>query len=108
MFLVRPAGGEAFPSLIPLGIDSQESIPPKGKGFDLSIGDGALEHPKAAVGMEVMNAFGTQLVCCFLDGLGDFVSGFNMIHLDIDDAQTQTDFRANLLKCLQVFNRSMS
>ena len=55
-----------------------------------AIGNGALEHPEAAIGMDVVDAIGAEHSGGALDALRDDFGGLDGIVLDVDDADAET------------------
>jgi hypothetical protein len=72
-----------------------------------SIGDAALEHPEAAIGMDELHAAGTELLFGGLDAAGDLVGGFDVVHLDVHDTETDADFRIEVLQGIEIGRRTM-
>ena len=58
---------------------------------DLAIGYGSLEHPEAAIRVDVANAARTESVLGTLERPGDFVRCFNVVCLDIDHPDANPD-----------------
>src|SRR5208337_3340904 len=55
------------------------------------IGNGAMEHPEATIGMDVVDAIGAEHSGGALDALRDDLGSLDGIVFDVDDADAETD-----------------
>src|SRR5450759_4962118 len=63
---------------------AQVEIATRREGGDLAIGDGASEHPEAAIGMDPTDASGAEDTFGALDGPRDLLGRFDVIDLHIE------------------------
>ena len=80
-------------------------VPALDQGADLGVGDGAFEHPEAAIWVDVAQPAVAEQVRGALDGAGDPVGAFDLRDLDIDDAEPEADLRAQALEGGQFLGR---
>ena len=67
------------------------------QGFHLAVGDAPLQHPEAAVRMDITETLDTtDGVGGSIDGPGDLVRALDAIVFDVDDADPDPDLRANI------------
>src|ERR1035437_2596286 len=77
---------------------AQVEIATRREGGDFAVGDGTLEHPEAAIGMdpsdasEAEDSFGTR------DATRDVIRRFDAIDLHIDHADAELDLRVHLFQ----------
>ncbi len=82
-------------------------IPAGDEGFDLPVGDGALEHPESAIGMNPADAALARLFLGPLDARGYFIRGLDVVHLYIDDAEAERDARVDALERVEIGRGTM-
>jgi len=68
-----------------------EEVPAGGKSAHFAIGDGALQHPEAAVGVDPSNPLQSQRLDCPLDPPRYLIGGFDLIILDVDHPHAKGD-----------------
>src|ERR1019366_4853028 len=85
---------------------AQVEIATWGGGGDLAIGDGASEHPEAAIGMDPTDASGAEDTFGALDGPRDLLGRFDAIDLHIDHADAELDLRVDIFERLQILGRT--
>ena len=81
---------------------SQVKIAPLGEVSNFAVGDGALEHPESAVGVDELDAAFAEGDLGFFDRLGDLIGSLDVVDFDVDHTQTDSDFWANLLEGFKV------
>ena len=64
---------------------------------DLAVGDGTVEHPEAAVGMDPADTAGSEDALGAFDAGGDLIGRFDVVDLDVDHADSDADARIDLL-----------
>lgn len=72
------------------------------EGFHFAVGDGALEHPETAIGMDPLHATGADFFLHGFDARGDFVGGLDVVDLDVDHADAEGDFLVDMLERIEV------
>ncbi len=77
------------------------------EGFHFAVRDGALQHPETAIGVDPLNAAGADFLLHRSDARGDFVGGFDMVHLDVDDADPEGDAGVDAFEGVDVARRAM-
>jgi hypothetical protein len=100
-------GKEAFHGCTRLNHRPFEPVTPFRQRLDLAVGDAALEHPEAAVGVDELHAACAELFLGRFDAAGDFVGGFDVVHLDVHDAETDTDFGIEFLERVEISGGTM-
>src|SRR5262249_34464710 len=78
-------------SLITFHSSLSPQIPPLDERPQLAVGDGALQHPEAAVRMHPLDALGAQHLDRVVDAAGDFVGLLGFVVLDVDHADAEGD-----------------
>src|ERR1035437_5423181 len=86
---------------------AQVEIATRREGGHFAVGDGTLEHPEAAIGMDPTEASGAEDAFGTLDGPCDFLGRFDAIDLHIDHADADLDLRADIFERLQIFGQPM-
>src|ERR1035437_3975114 len=88
-------------------LESQVLVAAGDEGLDLAVGDAALEHPEAAVGVHPADATGADLLFHGLDARRDLVGGLDVVHLDVDHADAEEDFFVDVLERIDVALRAV-
>src|SRR5215831_20971753 len=73
---------------------------------NLAVGNAALQHPEAAVGMDIFDPARAQDLVGLLDRPSDRFSGFNLRALDVDHAEPKSDLWAKVFEYLQLLGRA--
>src|SRR5215471_2284766 len=81
------------------------AIPARDERPDLAVRDRALEHPEAAVGMDVLDPSGSDRPLRGLDRARDGVGCLDFGALDVNYADTHPDLRAEILEHRQLLDR---
>src|SRR5690606_11028899 len=68
----------------------------------LAIGHASLEHPKAAVGMDVPHPVGAEHRRCMFEPPGDEVGRLDLVVLDVDHAEADPDPRVEIAQRLEL------
>ena len=68
-------------------------IAARDEGPDLAVRDAPLEHPEAAIGMDVAHPPRSQHGICPLDAARDRVGGLDLRALDVHDTEAEADLR---------------
>jgi hypothetical protein len=82
-------------------------VAPGGQRAHLAVGHVALQHPEAAVGMDVAHPSLAQDLVCALDGACDLVRALDLGALDVDDAEAEADLAPQVLEHRELFRRAM-
>ena len=82
---------------VPQRATTQVQIPPCSQRRDLAVGDGALDHPEAAVRVDVLDALGAAGSGSGLDAAGDLLGRFDVVDFDIGHADANADAGIDLL-----------
>src|SRR5690606_4175367 len=93
-----PPGGSG--AIVPR--DALEPVATGAQRADLGVGDRALEHPEAAIRVNVAHAPGAQRLLGPLDRAGHVVGALDVGGLDVDHAQAEADPRIELGEGIQL------
>ena len=70
--------------------------------LDFAVGDGAFEHPEAAIGMDPADTLRADDPCGLFNAPGDLFRGLDMIDFDIDDTEAELNARIDFLEGVEV------
>ena len=84
-----------------------EQIAPLVERANLGIGNSALQHPEAAVGMNVLHAARPEHFLGTLNRARDLIGRFCFGLLDVDHTQAKTDFRVEVAKHFEHIYRTV-
>ena len=87
--------------------DAFETVAAQRQRAHLGIGDRALEHPEAAVRVDVAHAPCAQHLLGAFDGARHLVGAFHVGGLDVDHAQAEADLRLQVLERRQFLARAV-
>ena len=74
------------------------------KGMNLPVGNAPLEHPKPAIGMNVLDAAFSQDLFRLFDIPRDFIRALDPVVFDVDDAQTDAQAFRQFLQTRGLFD----
>src|SRR5213593_1776747 len=89
-------------------LTAQVFVAASDEGTHFGVRDTALEHPEAAIRMNVADATGAKKFFGGFNTASDFRSAFNNCGLDVDHAKTQADFRIEIFEACKFVNRPAS
>ncbi len=85
-----------------VGLESEILVATEDERLHLAIGDGALEHPKATVGVHPAHTTFADFLFDRFDARGNFIGSLDVVYLDVDDADAEGDFLVDLLERVEV------
>ncbi len=88
-------------------VRTEKSIAARHECFQLSVGNGAFEHPESAIGMDPANSTGPE--CCdgSFDPRGNFVSRLDVVHFDVNHANADGDVVVDFFQRVEVRIRTV-
>ena len=88
-------------------LNPQVQIPPLSQCRNFAVGDGAFEHPKAAVWVDEADAVGSGGSSGGFYAAGDLFGRLDVVDFDVDYANAEADARVDVLQGAQVARRAV-